>query len=76
MSRYRRVPETDREWDFYDDIDRPTFAEYRRDVLGDEDEEVDVVAAPFDTVCECGEPKRPEDERCDDCWDETDEPHR
>jgi hypothetical protein len=53
----------------YDDDARPTFNEYRRDVLGEVDEEVDVVAAPFDTVCECGEPKRPDDEKCDDCWE-------
>jgi hypothetical protein len=34
------------------------------------------VAAPFDTVCECGEPKRPEDEKCDDCVDANQQENR
>jgi hypothetical protein len=60
-----RDDEWERENRHYGDdyLERPTFSE----VYGDE--EVDVVAAPFDTVCECGEPKRPDDEKCDDCWE-------
>lgn len=42
------------------DTERAIFADA-------EDDDLDLVAAPFDTVCECGEPKRPDDELCDDC---------